>query len=47
MPVKSAAQQRLMYAAIHGDTDKVPKKVALHFIKETPKAKRKEFARGK
>lgn len=29
---KSKAQQRLMYSAAEGDTDKVPKKVAKEYI---------------
>ena len=37
MPIVSKAQQRLMFAAKNGETDKVPKKVAEDFINATPK----------
>lgn len=43
MPIKSRAQQRLMFAASQGDTDKVPKKVADEFIKSTPKSRFKKL----
>ena len=39
MPIKSKSQQRLMYAAAEGKTDKVPKKVAKEMIESTPKSK--------
>ena len=37
MPLKSKAQQRLMYATISGADTRVPKKVAKKYIKETSK----------
>lgn len=37
MPIKSKAQQRLMYAAAAGKSDKVSPKVAKDFIEATPK----------
>jgi hypothetical protein len=45
MPAKSAAQYRLMQAALHGASDKVPKGVAREFVEKTPPAKRKSFAK--
>ena len=42
MPIKSRAQQRLMFAAAEGKTDKVPEKVAKEYIAATPK---KRFAK--
>jgi len=39
VPIKSKSQQRLMYAAAEGKTDKVPKKVAKEMIESTPKSK--------
>lgn len=48
MPIKSKAQQRLMYAAKAGKTDKVPKDVAEEYIESTPKSsfkKLKEYMR--
>lgn len=43
MPAKSGAQYRLMQAALHGQTDKVPKDVAREFVEKTPRKKRKMF----
>lgn len=43
MPIKSKAQQRLMFAAAEGETDKVPEKVAKEFIKATPKDRFKKL----
>lgn len=43
MPIKSKAQQRLMYAASNGYSDKVPKKVADEFIEATPKSRFKKL----
>lgn len=37
MPLKSKAQQRLMFAAAKEYTDKVPKEVAQEYIDATPK----------
>lgn len=47
MPIKSKAQQRLMYAAKEGDTKKVPKKVAEEFIEKTPKKDYKKMPEKK
>jgi hypothetical protein len=43
MPIKSKSQQRLMFAAAAGKTDKVPKKVAEEFIEATPKERFKKL----
>jgi hypothetical protein len=45
MPAVSGAQYRLMQAALHGASDKVPKDVAREFISKTPAKKRKKFAK--
>ena len=46
MPVVSGKQYRAMRAAEHGDSDLgIPKKVAREFLKETPKKKRRGYAR--
>jgi len=45
VPAKSAAQYRLMQAALHGSSDRIPKGVAREFIAKTPPAKRKSFAK--
>lgn len=37
MPLKSKAQQRLMYATAAGADTGVPEKVAKEYIKSTPK----------
>jgi hypothetical protein len=48
MPAKTARQYRAMQAAAHGHSKLgIPKKVAREFIHETPKKKRKTFARKK
>lgn len=41
--IKSKAQQRLMYAAASGKSDKVPQKVAKEFIESTPKERFKKL----
>jgi hypothetical protein len=47
MPVKSKAQQRLMYAVLEGTSDKVPKKVAKEFVKsKAPKNLPEKKTRG-
>ena len=43
MPIKSKAQQRLMYATIGGAKTGVPKKVAEEFIEATPKERFKRL----
>lgn len=43
MPIKSKSQQRLMFAAAAGKTDKVPKEVAKEYIKATPKSSFKKL----
>lgn len=44
MPIKSKAQQRLMYAAASGKgVSGVPKKVAEDFIEATPKSAYKDM----
>lgn len=43
MPIKSKSQQRLMFAAAQGNSDKVSKEVADKFIKETPKSRFKKL----
>ena len=43
MPIKSKAQQRLMFAAAKGYTDKVPKEVAQEYIDATPKSSFKKL----
>lgn len=47
MPAKSAAQYRLMQAALHGQSNKVPKEVAKEFVEKTPPEKRKIFSQKK
>lgn len=47
MPAKSAKQYRLMQAAAHGASSKVPKKVAEEFIKKTPKTLREHYMKTK
>ena len=48
MPVKSGKQFRAMKAAKHGkSTLGIPKRVAEEFIKETPRKKRRKFAKQK
>lgn len=43
MPIRSKAQQRLMFASAGGYSDKVPKNVADEYIKETPKSRFKKL----
>ena len=45
MPAKSGAQYRLMQAALHGQSSKVPKKVAREFVEKTPPEKRRMFSK--
>ena len=46
MPAVSGKQYRAMQAAAHGKSNLgIPKKVAAEFIAETPKRKRKGFAK--
>lgn len=47
MPAKSGKQYRLMQAAAHGASSKVPESVAKEFIKKTPKFLRKIYAKQK
>lgn len=50
MPIRSKAQQKLMYASLNNYTNKVPKKVAKEFIDSTPKnafSKLKEYVKPK
>lgn len=50
MPIKSKAQQRLMFATLGGAKTGVPKEVAEEYIKATPKErfkKLKEKLKGK
>jgi hypothetical protein len=43
MPIKSKAQQRLMYATLGGAKTGVPMEVAKDFINATPKEKFKKL----
>lgn len=43
MPIKSKAQQRLMYATAAGAKTGVPKKVAKEYIAATPKGSMKRL----
>jgi hypothetical protein len=43
MPLKSKAQQRLMYATLGGADTGVPKSVAKEYIKATPKKRFKKL----
>lgn len=45
MPVKSAAQFRLMQAAAHGNSSKVPKAVAKEFLSKTSHKEKSKFAK--
>jgi hypothetical protein len=45
MPAVSGKQYRLMLAAAHGKSNKVPRNVAREFIEHTPKEKRKKWMR--
>jgi hypothetical protein len=45
MPAVSGKQYRLMQAALHGASDRIPKGVAREFVEKTPPAKRKIFAK--
>jgi len=45
MPAVSGKQYRLMQAALHGSSSKVPPAVAKEFIEKTPPAKRKLFSK--
>ena len=46
MPAKSARQYRAMQAAAHGKSNLgIPKSVGEEFVRETPKKKRRGFAR--
>lgn len=47
MPAKSGKQYRLMQAAAHGASSKVPEAVAKEFIKKTPSNLRKLYAKSK
>lgn len=47
MPAKSSKQYKLMQAAAHGTSDKVPEGVAREFIKKTPKTLRERFMKKK
>jgi len=47
MPAKTGKQYRLMQAAAHGASDKVPEGVAKEFIKKTPKTLRERFMKKK
>lgn len=47
MPAKSAKQYRLMQAAAHGAGYGPSEEVAKEFVKKTPPALRKKFAKKK
>jgi hypothetical protein len=47
MPIKSKAQQRLMYATTGGAKTGVPKKVAKEYIEATPKKAMKQLPERK
>lgn len=48
MPVKSAAQFRLMQAAAHGNVRNGPSKsVAVEFLRKTSHKKKSQFAKAK
>jgi len=47
MAAVSGSQYRLMQAALHGSSSKVPKGVAREFVDKTPPAKRKMFSKKK
>lgn len=47
MPAKSAKQYKLMQAAAHGASDKVPSNIAKEFIRKTPKTLRERYSKKK
>lgn len=47
MPMLSEAQRRLMYAVVHGDSDKVPKAVAKKYVEHDQGGKLPEKKRGR
>jgi hypothetical protein len=47
MPIKSKAQQKLMYATASGADTGVPKSVAKKYISETPKSSFKALPKRK